>query len=252
MTNETAAPARWLRCASASRTRFAATGRFRSRATWNCVCTSRSLATIRAPREQFGKAGDFYTSSDVHAVFGRLLARQFEEMWRALDSPARIDLIELGPGTRPVCARRAGLVSEAVSRVLRALRYALVEQSAHLRERLQERLSEHIAAGRAQVFESLEAAASQAGETRRLFSATSSSMRCRSKWWTIAARCASESRTGGLWKPSCRRRPAERSFSIATAFIRKRASASKRRWRRWSGWSASPGVPRQARLCGVD
>jgi len=48
--------------------------------------------------EQFGKAGDFYTSSDVHAVFGRLLARQFEEMWRTLDSPARIDLIELGPG----------------------------------------------------------------------------------------------------------------------------------------------------------
>ena len=30
-------------------------------------------------REQFGRAGDFYTSSDVHAVFGRLLARQFEE-----------------------------------------------------------------------------------------------------------------------------------------------------------------------------
>src|SRR5271165_2166727 len=27
-------------------------------------------------REQFGKAGDFYTSSDVHAAFGRLLARQ--------------------------------------------------------------------------------------------------------------------------------------------------------------------------------
>ncbi len=34
--------------------------------------------------KQFGKAGDFYTSSDVHAVFGRLLARQFEEMWRVL------------------------------------------------------------------------------------------------------------------------------------------------------------------------
>ena len=33
--------------------------------------------------EQFGKAGDFYTSSDVHAVFGRLLARQFEEIWRS-------------------------------------------------------------------------------------------------------------------------------------------------------------------------
>ena len=48
--------------------------------------------------EQFGKAGDFYTSSDVHAVFGRLLARQFEEMWRALGSPAEIEILELGPG----------------------------------------------------------------------------------------------------------------------------------------------------------
>src|ERR1700675_4411139 len=48
--------------------------------------------------EQFGKAGDFYTSSDVHAVFGRLLARQFDEMWRAVGSPERIELLELGPG----------------------------------------------------------------------------------------------------------------------------------------------------------
>ena len=47
---------------------------------------------------QFGKAGDFYTSSDVHAVFGRLLARQFEEMWRALGSPQAIEVVELGPG----------------------------------------------------------------------------------------------------------------------------------------------------------
>ena len=48
--------------------------------------------------EQFGKAGDFYTSSDVHAVFGRLLARQFEEIWRVMGSPAQIEILELGPG----------------------------------------------------------------------------------------------------------------------------------------------------------
>jgi len=51
-----------------------------------------------ANAEQFGKAGDFYTSSDVHAVFGRLLARQFDEIWRALDRPAEIEILELGPG----------------------------------------------------------------------------------------------------------------------------------------------------------
>ncbi|MGB2602155.1 MAG: SAM-dependent methyltransferase, partial [Candidatus Sulfotelmatobacter sp.] len=48
--------------------------------------------------ERFGKAGDFYTSSDVHAVFGRLMTRQFDEMWRVLGSPQHIDLVELGPG----------------------------------------------------------------------------------------------------------------------------------------------------------
>ena len=47
--------------------------------------------------EQFGKAGDFYTSSDVHAVFGRLMARQFEEMWRVLGSPEPIEILELAP-----------------------------------------------------------------------------------------------------------------------------------------------------------
>ncbi|HET9698346.1 MAG TPA: hypothetical protein VFP40_15850, partial [Terriglobales bacterium] len=48
-------------------------------------------------REQFGKAGDFYTSSDVHAVYGRLLCRQFEQMWRTLGSPSELAIVELGP-----------------------------------------------------------------------------------------------------------------------------------------------------------
>jgi SAM-dependent MidA family methyltransferase len=56
------------------------------------------LGYYARPREQFGKAGDFYTSSDVHALFGRLLCRQFEQMWRTLGSPSQLDIIELGPG----------------------------------------------------------------------------------------------------------------------------------------------------------
>jgi SAM-dependent MidA family methyltransferase len=120
-------------------------------------------------REQFGKAGDFYTSSDVHAVFGRLLARQFEEMWRALDFPQRIDIIELGPGrglfARDVLDWSAKQFPEFSS----ALHYALVEQSEHLRDRLQERLTEHIAEGKVHVLESLEGAASTARENIIVF-----------------------------------------------------------------------------------
>jgi len=119
--------------------------------------------------EQFGKAGDFYTSSDVHAVFGRLLARKFEEMWRALDSPERIDLIELGPGRGLFARDVLDWSRKQFPEFSRALRYALVEQSPHLRERLQERLSEHISAGRAHIVESIESAACQAAENIVVF-----------------------------------------------------------------------------------
>jgi SAM-dependent MidA family methyltransferase len=120
-------------------------------------------------REQFGKAGDFYTSSDVHAVFGRLLARQFEEMWCALGRPQRIDLIELGPG-RGLFARDVLDWSEKrLPTLAQVLHYALVEQSASLRAQLQERLTEHISARRAQVFESLEVAAGSADENIIVF-----------------------------------------------------------------------------------
>jgi SAM-dependent MidA family methyltransferase len=100
---------------------------------------------------QFGKAGDFYTSSDVHAVFGRLLARQFEEMWRVLGSPEQIELVELGPG-RGLFARDVLDWSEKkFPEFFRALRYVLVEQSAALRARIEENLRAHIESGRAAI-----------------------------------------------------------------------------------------------------
>jgi SAM-dependent MidA family methyltransferase len=119
--------------------------------------------------EQFGKAGDFYTSSDVHAVFGRLLSRQFEEMWRALDSPDRIDVIELGPGRGLFAADVLDWSAKQFPDFSRALRYQLVEQSPTFRTRLQERLASHITNGKAAVFATLEEATAAAGEHIILF-----------------------------------------------------------------------------------
>jgi len=119
--------------------------------------------------EQFGKGGDFYTSSDVHAVFGRLLSRQFEEMWRLLDSPERIDVIELGPGRGMFAADVLDWSAKHFPDFARALHYQLVEQSPIFRVRLQERLSRHIANGKAAVFESLECASSAAGNELIIF-----------------------------------------------------------------------------------
>jgi SAM-dependent MidA family methyltransferase len=99
--------------------------------------------------EQFGKAGDFYTSSDVHAVFGRLLARQLEEMWRMLGSPEQIEVLELGPGRGLFAQDVLDWSEKKFPKFFRALRYSLAESSPALRERLQSTLGRHLAAGKA-------------------------------------------------------------------------------------------------------
>jgi SAM-dependent MidA family methyltransferase len=99
--------------------------------------------------QQFGKAGDFYTSSDVHKVFGRLLARQFEEMWRALGSPVEIDLIELGPGRGLFAQDVLDWSEKTFPEFFQRLHYILIETSPALRERIGKTLSRHFNSGRA-------------------------------------------------------------------------------------------------------
>jgi SAM-dependent MidA family methyltransferase len=94
--------------------------------------------------EQFGKAGDFYTSSDVHAVFGRLMARQFEEMWRILGKPKEIEVLELGPGRGLFAQDVLDWSSKKFPEFFNALHYSLMEQSPVLRDRLRTTLSIHL------------------------------------------------------------------------------------------------------------
>jgi SAM-dependent MidA family methyltransferase len=92
--------------------------------------------------EQFGKAGDFYTSSDVHAVFGRLLARQFDQMWRVLGSPNRVSVRELGPGRGLFAQDVLAWSEKKFPEFFAALIYELCESSPALREALEQRLGE--------------------------------------------------------------------------------------------------------------
>ena len=107
-------------------------------------------------KEQFGKAGDFYTSSDVHAVFGRLLARQFEEMWRVLDKPQRLDIVEFGPGRGLFAQDLLDWSAKKFPDFAATVRYTLVESSPIFRERLQQRFAGRIAAGSLAVCAGLE------------------------------------------------------------------------------------------------
>jgi SAM-dependent MidA family methyltransferase len=98
---------------------------------------------------QFGKAGDFYTSSDVHAVFGRLMARQFDEMWRVLGSPEQIVLEELGPGRGLFAQDVLDWSEKKFPDFFRALRYELAERSSALCARIEQTLSRHFESGKA-------------------------------------------------------------------------------------------------------
>jgi len=98
---------------------------------------------------QFGKAGDFFTSSDVHAVFGRLLARQFDEMWRVMGSPHRIAVKELGPGRGLFAQDVLDWSEKKFPEFFRAVRYLLVEQSPALRDKISQTLEQRFASGKA-------------------------------------------------------------------------------------------------------
>jgi SAM-dependent MidA family methyltransferase len=103
--------------------------------------------------EQFGKAGDFYTSSDVHAVYGRLLARQFEEMWRALDRPPQLEILELGPGRGLFARDVLDWSKKKFPDFFAALTYTLQESSPALRARLRETLRDHVVSCKAAISE---------------------------------------------------------------------------------------------------
>ena len=93
--------------------------------------------------------GDYYTSVDVHPIFGRLLARQLAEMWHALDFPTRFLVVETGAGTGGLAAQVLDFAVRALPDFYQALRYVAVEQSPARRHAHAERLEAHVSRGRA-------------------------------------------------------------------------------------------------------
>jgi SAM-dependent MidA family methyltransferase len=77
---------------------------------------------------------DYYTSVDVHAIFARLLARQFAEMWENLGRPAEFTLVEAGAGVGRFAGHVLGFCEAKLSAFYDVLRYVAVERSASRRE----------------------------------------------------------------------------------------------------------------------
>lgn len=100
----------------------------------------------RAESQRFA---DYYTSVDVHPIFGRLLARQLAEMWERCGFPAEFIVVEAGAGVGRLAAHVLDFAARALPEFYAALRYTAVEQSAARRAAHASALAAHLASRRA-------------------------------------------------------------------------------------------------------
>jgi SAM-dependent MidA family methyltransferase len=91
---------------------------------------------------------DFYTSVDVHPIFGRLLARQLAGMWEALGRPREFHAVEAGAGIGRLAGHILDFAARELTQFYGALRYTAVEQSSARRERHAEMLGAHLRSGK--------------------------------------------------------------------------------------------------------
>ena len=100
-----------------------------------------------AERERIGKKGDFFTSSSVHSCFGRLIARQLEQMWQLLGRGDFV-IVEQGAGEGHLCLDILDALSETAPEFYDYLEYRLIEISPDNRQRQEELLQHHLSSGR--------------------------------------------------------------------------------------------------------
>ena len=85
-------------------------------------------------KEKIGKKGDYYTSSDVHPVFGELIARQLEQMWRLMGK-GRFTVVEMGAGKGRFCYDIINFIKKKFPEFFEEVDYKIVEISQNLIER---------------------------------------------------------------------------------------------------------------------
>jgi SAM-dependent MidA family methyltransferase len=94
------------------------------------------------PRQRIGREGDFFTSSSVHALFGRLVGRQLHQMWELLGR-GPFAIAEQGAGEGHLCLDILDAAAEEFPEFYKEIRYFLVEISPDNKARREKMLTSH-------------------------------------------------------------------------------------------------------------
>ena len=95
-----------------------------------------------APRDRIGKSGDFFTSSSVNALFGRLVARQLAQMGDILSNGA-FQVVEQGAGEGHLALDVLDALADESPELYNRLSYTLIEVSPDNRDRQAGHLTRH-------------------------------------------------------------------------------------------------------------
>ena len=87
----------------------------------------------RTSRPKIGFAGDYYTSSNVHRVFGEVLADAFLDLFPGSDDAGNIVLVEIGAGTGRLATDILNGLKAQKPAAYERLRYVIVETSPAMR-----------------------------------------------------------------------------------------------------------------------
>ncbi|MGB8170568.1 MAG: SAM-dependent methyltransferase [Chthoniobacteraceae bacterium] len=93
-------------------------------------------------RASIGRGGDFFTSVSVGALFGRLLARQFAEIWERLERPRPFAIVEQGAHRGEFAHDVLSGLREFAGECFAVVEHHLIEPSAALAAAQRERLTE--------------------------------------------------------------------------------------------------------------
>ncbi|HEY4837527.1 MAG TPA: SAM-dependent methyltransferase [Candidatus Acidoferrales bacterium] len=95
--------------------------------------------------EKRTRFADYFTSVDVHPIFGRLLARQLEQIWQILDRPSEFVIVESGAGIGRLARHILDFAASHLPDFYSALHYVAVECSAARRATHKKNLAAHFA-----------------------------------------------------------------------------------------------------------
>lgn len=98
------------------------------------------LGYYESGKNIIGTGGDYYTSPDIHPVFGRLIAKQLHQMARILGGD-RFDVLEIGGGKGILAKDILDCISKNYPDLFKKINYIILDKSASLRDQQERFLS---------------------------------------------------------------------------------------------------------------